>query len=624
MKHFHKIPLLLSGGIFLCLLFAAPLTSRQRFHKLCDTVFREELSTNTITRHYTAAEPERYGIDCTQATLGTAQTPFTAKLRLLKNFLCLQTIARGSLNEEEQMTYDLLQYTFDVSLDGLRFETLREPLAPSIGIQSQLPVLLAEYAFHTEKDVKDYLQLLGCVPEYFDSILALEQKKLAAGTFMDEETAAELADCCRQFPDGGKDHFLSETFRERLTALNLPPEKIAGYIEENNRLITTTVFPAYEKLAQFLDEHTDDGTEAQGLAAYPDGTDYYRLLLRSEVGTERSFEEIERQLEEALDKEAHTIAALLKANPQLDEARRHIVLDTSDPAALTARLSEHTARDFPAVKEANVSIRSVPRSMEAHLSPAFYLVPPVDAWQDNVVYLNQGSLTDGLSFFTTLAHETYPGHLYQTVYENSRSPHPVRRLLYFGGYTEGWATYAEQLSYFYAPISKELAALLSSLRAMTLNIYSHLDLYIHAYGWTEEECRAYLKEFGITNRASVHDMFLLVKQQPANYLKYYLGYIEICSLKEKAQAQLGADFNLKEFHRFLLDCGPAPFCLLEKKTEEWLHSSVSSHFISSMPLSYAMSIATCSSIARIGRSYGHFCSQAPHLTQSFAVTGIAA
>ena len=109
---------------------------------------------------------------------------------------------------------------------------------------------------------------------------------------------------------------------------------------------------------------------------------------------------------------------------------------------------------------------------------------------------------------------------------------------------------------------------------MTLNLYSHLDLYIHAYGWTEDDCRAYLKKFGITNAGSVHEMFLLIKQQPANYLKYYLGYLEICMLKEQARNCLGSQFDLKEFHKFILDYGPAQFDLLETYFKEWLTEQI--------------------------------------------------
>ena len=279
----------------------------------------------------------------------------------------------------------------------------------------------------------------------------------------------------------------------------------------------------------------------------------------------KTFEEIKNLLESALKEDAASIAKLLEKNPDLLEQKNKLSFNSFSSSGLTAYLSKRISKDFPETDKVSVKICDVPASMEPHLSPAFYLVPPIDDNDNHIVYLNNGSLTNDLSFFTTLAHESYPGHLYQTVFENASHPHPVHRLLYFGGYIEGWATYAEQLSYHYAPISSDLATLLSCSRAMTLNLYSHLDLYIHAYGWTEKDCADYLKNFGITTAQSVHDMFLLVKQQPANYLKYYLGYLEICELHKEAEELLGEDFDLKEFHEFLLEYGPAPFPLLKKE-----------------------------------------------------------
>lgn len=579
MKRLSRIFIIFLCGLFLAALLSIPFTSRSRFDSLCDEFFREEMASNSLTLHYTVAEPENYGIDCEEITLGSYDTDSSsAGRRLLKKFLKLQTIAPGSLTKEQRITYDLLQYCLKTELDRLDFQLLEEPLVPSIGIQSQLPILLAEYSFYSEEDVQNYLALLSCVPAYFDSIIALEEKKCEEGLFMDRESAGELISYCTEFLADQNGHFLSETFEERLSALGLSSEKNASYIEENASRLSNEVFPAYERLKEFLAASREKGGNENGLFYYPDGTDYYAWLLRSEVGTEQSFEEIEAMLEEALKKDAAVISSIVRENPGLLSERKNISIDTSNPAGLTSYLAKRAEHDFPEITDVNLEIRSVPESMEAHLSPAFYLVPAIDRCEENVVYLNNGHLKDSLSFFTTLAHESYPGHLYQTVYENAASPHPVHRLLYFGGYTEGWGTYAEQLSYYYAPISEDMASLLSSTRAMTLNLYSHLDLYIHAYGWTEEDCRSYLKKFGITGASSVHDMFMLVKQQPANYLKYYLGYLEICSLKEQAEEALGDDFELKEFHQFVLDYGPAPFKLLDKYFQKWIKSQASKGF----------------------------------------------
>ena len=88
------------------------------------------------------------------------------------------------------------------------------------------------------------------------------------------------------------------------------------------------------------------------------------------------------------------------------------------------------------------------------------MIPPIDNSGENVIYINPGHISDDLTLFTTLAHEGYPGHLYQTVYYSATKHPPIRDLLSFGGYTEGWATYCEMLSYYYSPVS-----------------YTHLDVY---------------------------------------------------------------------------------------------------------------------------------------------------
>ena len=571
MKKRTKIFLLTLSGLLLAAMLYLFLSSQSRFLHFCDQFFIEEMETDPLTMHYTIENPGNYGIECTNPSLGSIDLDAKGQKRWLKSkYLTLKTIFRSQLSSDLQRLYDSIKYSLHIEMEGVNYTLFQEPLVPSIGMQSQLPILLAEYSLNNETDITNYLTLLKCIPEYFDSILTLEEAKIAEGLFMDEASAEELITYCREFCQTPESHFLIKTFQERLFSLNLDPQKNSNYLQEHSTILNDVVFPSYQKLQDFLEKNKQTGQNNDGLFYYPNGTDYYDWLLRSEIGISHSFEELETLLDKDLKKNAGIIAKLLKTNPKLLEERQCISLDTTNPAGLTLYLSKRASADFPKIPEVDLKICEVPASMEPHLSPAFYLVPPIDHWKENVVYLNQSCLKEDISFFTTLAHESYPGHLYQTIYENSSNPHPLQRLLYFGGYSEGWATYAEQLSYYYAPISEPMAALLSTTRAMTLNLYSHLDLYVHAYGWTEDDCKAYLKKFGITGTGSVHDMFMLVKQQPANYLKYYLGYLEICHLKEQARDCLGSAFNLKEFHEFILTYGPAPFPLLEIYLKDWL------------------------------------------------------
>lgn len=573
MKRSLRMALILLSAAAIFSLPVIALTSESRFVKFCDDFFREEMEENALTLHYTVSEPENYGIETDDISMGTYRTdPLSQKKWIFQKKLALETFAKGQLSQSAQRIYDLLKYRLELETEGCRYTLLQEPLVPSIGIQSQLPILLAEYTFSSKDDVESYLSLLSCIPDYFDSILWLEEQKLAEGLFMDTESAEELITYCREFLTSAEDHFLTDTFSERLDTLSLSKKQQSVYLKEHSDLLNRCVFPSYQKLQDFLSAHKNDGQNPNGLFYYPDGTDYYAWLLRSEVGIDHSFDELETILNTALQADAKAIAALTKKDPTLLSQRESIRIDTSNPAGLTSYLAKRASYDFPAVLEISPEIREVPSSMEPHLSPAFYLVPPVDHWEENVIYLNNGYLKTGLSFFTTLAHEGYPGHLYQTVYENQTEPHPILRLLHIGGYSEGWATYAEQFSYRYAPISEDLAALLSATRTMTLNLYSHLDLYIHGYGWTEEDCSAYLKKFGITSGAAIHEMYLLAKQQPANYLKYYMGYLEICALRTQAQNALGENFCLKDFHEFILSNGSTPFPLLETYLNRWIQN----------------------------------------------------
>ena len=571
MKKRTKIFLLTLSGLLLTAMLYLFLSSQSRFLHFCDQIFIEEMETDSLTMHYTIENPGNYGIEYIHPSLGSIDLNTKKQKRwLFCKYLTLKTIFRSQLSNDLQRLYDSIKYYLHTEMDGVNYALFQEPLIPSIGIQSQLPILLAEYSFKDETDVINYLALLKCIPEYFNSILTLEDAKIAEGLFMDETSVEELITYCEEFCQTPESHFLTKTFQDRLSSLNLNPQKNSAYLQEHTSILNNDVFPSYQKLQDFLEKNKQAGQNNDGLYYVPGGTDYYHWLLRSEVGVSHSFEELEAILDKDLKKNAGIIAKLLKNNPKLLEARQDISLDTSNPAGITLYLSKRASADFPKIPEVDLKICDVPSSMEPHLSPAFYLVPPIDCWEENAVYLNQSCLKEGISFFTTLAHESYPGHLYQTIYENSSNPHPLQRLLYFGGYSEGWATYAEQLSYYYAPISEPMATLLSTTRAMTLNLYSHLDLYVHAYGWTEDDCKAYLKKFGITGASSVHEMFTLVKQQPANYLKYYLGYLEICHLKEQARDCLGSAFDLKEFHEFILTYGPAPFPLIETYLKDWL------------------------------------------------------
>ena len=223
--------------------------------------------------------------------------------------------------------------------------------------------------------------------------------------------------------------------------------------------------------------------------------------------------------------------------------------------------------DFPEPPAVDVQVKYVQKSLEEYLSPAFYMIPALDNTENNVIYINAGHIPDDLSLFTTLAHEGYPGHLYQNVYYMNQSPDPIRCLLDYGGYTEGWATYSEMLSYYYAPIEKEDATIMQKNTSILLGLYALADMGIHYDGWTLAETIDFFSDYGISDSAAISEIYQLIASNPANYLKYYIGYLEFLELKKYAIEKWGSDFSQERFHRTVLETGPAPFAILRKQVE---------------------------------------------------------
>ena len=215
--------------------------------------------------------------------------------------------------------------------------------------------------------------------------------------------------------------------------------------------------------------------------------------------------------------------------------------------------------------------------MEAYSSPAYYLTPPIDDLWHNTIYLNEPNITDDLTLYTTLAHEGYPGHLYQTVYSqsflNQQNASIIRSLLHYGGFVEGWAVYVENLSYGYAAQltkNEEAAAYIEACRLnrnLHLCLYSYMDIAIHYDGATPEQIGRFLENLGLGQHTNAEAIYEYLVEEPCNYLKYYLGYLEFLSLKQQAKELWGADYSDYRFHKFVLETGPSDFRSLGEQLE---------------------------------------------------------
>lgn len=582
--------LFLVGGIFIFsrLCQVPENTADEAFEAFTHTLFLNELSSDSLTLHYTISEPESYGITKAPAAfpLYSAEASDSSCAALENTIQALSAFSEQKLSRKNQLTYDILSYQLEKQRALLSFPYYEEILSPTLGAQAQLPVLLAEYAFRTEEDVQDYLSLLSQLDVYFESLMDYECEKADAGLFMSDETADAVIRQCQTFISNPGDHFLLSTFEERLHSADfLPEEKMTAYIDSNRALFFGHVIPAYELLIEGLTKLKGSGRNPYGLCYYEHGADYYEALVAAVTGTGRNMDEVLLLIEEQLDTDLESIAYLISQNPEIvTSVSRQTGI--SEPVVILKNLEQQIQADFPAVPSASCQVKYVDSSLQNYLSPAFYLTPPLDRMNEHVIYINPAGNYDSLSLFTTLAHEGWPGHLYQTLYENSCGFDPVRNLFHFGGYVEGWATYVEWLSYNYAISDKETAELLSANGAVSLGLHARTDVGIHYEGWTLADTEEFFAGYGVTNPDTVRQIYQAVIQDPGNYLKYYLGAAEILKLKEQAEAALSDGFILKDFHTFLLSMGPAPFPVIEEYMEGWLNTKAAptaSEAASSLP-----------------------------------------
>ena len=556
----------LSGNTFWSSLHAE--SSDRQFRTFTRSLFQTEVSANTISLHYTLRSPSDYGIADIPATYGSLSSDSVAAKASVKNVLSsLQEFDPDTLSSENALTFKILDTYLKNASTGTDYLLYQEPLGPVSGIHTQLPVLLSEYSFYDTQDVETYLALLKETPSYFDSVIRFEQKKAASGLFMPDYQADSVLDTCQSFIDMGKENYLVSTFNERIASLDLlHRNKKDSFQKENMKLVTEEIYPAYQNLITAIKSLKGKGMNEQGLSHFPYGKKYYEYLVRQTTGCNESISRLRLMTRAQILEDLSAMQKILfPADAALTQAS---VLEQTSPDSMLDDLRSKITDTFPEIPDVDFQVKYVPESMQDYLSPAFYMIPAIDNLTENVIYINNGQTTSGLNLYTTLAHEGYPGHLYQTVYFSASEPDPIRSILDFGGYVEGWATYAEMMSYYLAPLPKTEASLLQKNNSVILGLYALADMGIHYDGWSVTDTVRFFSDYGINDPNAVQSVYKLIIGSPANYLKYYIGYLKFYELKKEMADALGNQFSQKEFHRAVLDVGPAPFEIVYDEVEK--------------------------------------------------------
>lgn len=580
MKHLLKKHRMLSVGIFLAavlsIIYAAILSpagkSTGSFSEFCTTLFREEMKSNTMNLHFTLKDPKAAGIDSYEITLGSlsGDSPHNQARQLKKLSEELKKYSHRSLKGKDRLTCRLLSDYISRQQNLAAYPYYDEPLTPSGGVTSQLPVLLAEYTFRNTRDIKDYLGLLSQMDTYFSGILDYEQKKADAGLFMSDEACLKVIEGCEVFTEHPDDNFLIDTFSNRLNAMDgLTDTQKNAYLKQHSKVLSDHVIPAYSQMIKELTMLLGRGHNNWGLCNFPEGKAYYEAVVSADTGCDDSVEDLFSQIAKARREDLTFCQNLLENNPKLASQSPKPDAALKEENAMISRLQKEILTDFPAPPQTEVEICHVDPALSEYLAPAFYITAPIDDISHNRIYINDAKNNTDIYYFTTLAHEGYPGHLYQTICTSSYGAPEVLSLLNYPGYTEGWATYTEMQSFYYAGLDPDLASLLQHNQAATLSLYATADIGIHYFGWEKEKNAAFWSEYGVDDTATVKRITDLILEEPGNYLKYYVGYLKFRQMREQLALE-NKSFSVSAFHEAILRTGPSPFSVLEETVRDQL------------------------------------------------------
>lgn len=516
------------------------------------------------------ANPDDYGIDASTVpvTLGEFTEEANAKWCAdCETFLTrLSEINKNDLSEQNRFAYDVIQQYLEYELLFQNTFYFYEPLEQYVGFQASLPLTFGLYNFRNVQDVENYLMLMADVPRYMQQVIDFEKKRAELGLFMTEAALDVILSDCQNMIDAKDTCYLYTTFTEELDTLpGLSSEQKTAYTARNDELIANSFIASYQTLYDALEALRPFCRASAGMATLgEEAKAYYAACIKTESSSALEPKEAADLLVKYANSCYKSVKTLCFADETLlDRDAAGDVISFGSIEEDVAYLKELTAEYMPELPEVDVEYKEIPAELQDTFSPAAYLVPSIDGWKNNTVLINPADEADLL----TLAHEAYPGHLFQFVYQRAASNESLfQRLVSPIGYEEGWTTNTE------LSISKRAEAFDANYCLLqhywsffTYCLSAACSIYVNYMEYTEEELATFLSTWNFDTYAST--FYQDSVDMPIYYFCYALGY---CLQQEVyANTYSAYAFSDKEFYTAYLALGAGYFNLVEPAMLAW-------------------------------------------------------
>ncbi|MEM9303492.1 MAG: DUF885 domain-containing protein [Pseudomonadota bacterium] len=501
------------------------------------------------------------------------------------------------LTPAEQQSKQVMLALMNIAIDGERFRFHNYPVNQLFGVQNGFPTFMqSTHQIYRVDDAEAYVSRLNAVSLKFDQVLEGLRLREERGIYPPQFVIDRVLEEMRNFvATPAEESILMTSLIEKMDAAELAEADQRRLAETARTEITGTVYPAYQRLIDYFVALDDKVEGSHGVWALPEGDAFYALALRFFTTTdytpdqihETGLAEVVRIQDEILDiLEAegwdvglgfeHAIG-LMAADQRFyysDTAEgREQILD--DYKAIITEIDAGMAVAFDVTPAAEVDVRRIPEFREKTAPGAYYDPPAFDGSRPGVFYANLYDIqaTPTYSMRTLAFHEAVPGHHFQIAIAQEQKNLPFfRRLIPFTAYAEGWALYAEQLAWEmgflpdpYDNIGRLQAELCRAVRLV-------VDTGIHAKRWSREEAIDFMiRNTGMAESdvtAEIERYFVLPGQATA----YKVGMMKILELRDLAERELGAAYDIREFHNVVLTNGSVPLTILEQLVREYIET----------------------------------------------------
>ena len=557
---------------------------QKKFDEFMKQEFVESMEQSYPNTHIILENPKDYGVDTSKTKVQIDkelnETTMKENKELNeKSAKAFKEFDRDTLSDEQKETYDIYSYMLDYTteMNDSKFDYMSMPLESMTGMHTQLPTLFSDWTLRNEQDVKDVITLMKSVRPYMDSILAYTKKQEEKGTLMlDIKSVKEY---CEKVVKEDVNSSVLTGLNESIDNLKLGDDKTKQYKAELKKAFQEYFLPAYSDIIKTMKELDSSKNNTLGLSHMKNGKEYYELLFKQATGTDKSIEDIKKELNSMSRSSLLAVQSVISKNKNLyDEyVNGKIKTKYKDFESMLKDLDKDIKDDFPSVGTLNYRIRPIGEDLASGGVAAYFNIPALDGTtpkQIRVNMLEDALNVQSLETFSTVAHEGIPGHMYQIAYAYKNVKDPWRNsMASFLGYTEGYATYTELYALKYLDgVSADAVKLQQNMVVYQDCLIALADIGIHYEGWTKEDLSNFLEENGL-GVSDVSDFYNQLQANPTAFLSYYGGYVQIANLKKDAQEELKDKFNDRDFHEAILKSGAAPFHVVEENVKDYIESA---------------------------------------------------